>query len=203
MREVGCLRCRRRIARKKYNTIHKEVVYKKNKEWFLDNPEKRKHYTETERSKRIANPQKSRDTVKRYRKAHPAIVQGRVSAWKSTHRSRVNEWQFAWKKRNPERVRLSNLPGRLRRRGNANRSEIKEFMIENLMWRGGYYCEKCGRELSLKEKNILHIDHVVPLVKGGGGNKENLQLLCQRCNLVKGIKIEDYRTSLFLGEANV
>lgn len=199
MREIGCLRCRRRIARKKYNIIHKEIVYKKNRDWFLANPERRKQYAIESRKN---NPQKHRDNIKRFRDKNKELVYKRVKEWKDKNKEKVLYVSYKWKKRNPEKVRISELPGRLRRRGNTNREEIKEFMIETLMWRGGYYCERCGRELNFNEKRILHIDHIIPLAVGGNGNKKNLQLLCQRCNLTKGIKIEDYRTSLLLGESN-
>jgi 5-methylcytosine-specific restriction endonuclease McrA len=33
-----------------------------------------------------------------------------------------------------------------------------------------------------------HIDHIVPLSRGGSHNKENIQLLCPRCNMSKSAK---------------
>lgn len=46
-------------------------------------------------------------------------------------------------------------------------------------------CVKCG-----SEKN-LHFDHKLPFSKGGTSlNKENIQLLCEECNLKKSDKIE-------------
>ncbi len=199
MREISCLRCRRKIARKKYNTSHREIVYKKNEEWRQANPEKTRQYAIESRKN---NPQKHRDNVKRFRDKNKELVYKRVKEWKDKNKELVLKYTREWKRRNPERVSISELPGRVRRRGNTNRETINEFMIETPMWHGGYYCEKCGRELNFSEKRILHIDHVIPLVLGGNGNKENLQLLCQKCNLTKGMKIEDYRTSLLLGESN-
>lgn len=48
-------------------------------------------------------------------------------------------------------------------------------------------CLKCGTD---KKRTI---DHIVPLVKGGGNEFSNLQTLCQRCNSLKGSDIVDYR----------
>ena len=39
----------------------------------------------------------------------------------------------------------------------------------------------------------LHIDHVIPLSKGGGNVKENIQPLCGPCNIKKFTDSTDYR----------
>jgi len=31
----------------------------------------------------------------------------------------------------------------------------------------------------------LHFDHIIPVAKGGGNTKKNIQILCQTCNLKK------------------
>lgn len=36
--------------------------------------------------------------------------------------------------------------------------------------------------------NRYHVDHVMPIALGGTNNKENIQLLCARCNIEKGAK---------------
>jgi 5-methylcytosine-specific restriction endonuclease McrA len=35
------------------------------------------------------------------------------------------------------------------------------------------------------------VDHVLPLSRGGSNGPENLQLLCPKCNLVKGSRHPD------------
>jgi 5-methylcytosine-specific restriction protein A len=51
--------------------------------------------------------------------------------------------------------------------------------------RDGRVCRQCGAEGSTTK---LHIDHIVPLAKGGSSDPSNLQVLCQRCNLEKGAR---------------
>lgn len=48
---------------------------------------------------------------------------------------------------------------------------------------GGPRCKSCGSQSN------LHIDHKVPLFRGGFNSKRNLQLLCRSCNLRKATKI--------------
>ena len=46
-------------------------------------------------------------------------------------------------------------------------------------------CALCGTS---KNERPLHVDHIIPRSKGGKTVYENLQALCQKCNLAKGNK---------------
>lgn len=46
-------------------------------------------------------------------------------------------------------------------------------------------CVVCNADLSKIKK---HVDHVVPLVRGGSNDRSNLRYLCAPCNLSKGSK---------------
>lgn len=47
----------------------------------------------------------------------------------------------------------------------------------------GWKCKYCGHDISGKEAS--HLDHIVPVAKGGTSDRDNLQLLCRRCNIRK------------------
>jgi hypothetical protein len=56
--------------------------------------------------------------------------------------------------------------------------------VKLLVWaRDGGSCVYCG------SRQDLHFDHIIPVAKGGGNTQENIQLLCQPCNLTKSDKI--------------
>ena len=55
-----------------------------------------------------------------------------------------------------------------------------------IMKKTDFKCAICKAELTEKEP---HIDHIIPLIKGGGNAESNLQALCWECNLKKGTKI--------------
>lgn len=56
--------------------------------------------------------------------------------------------------------------------------------VQLLVWsRDGGACVRCGS----KEK--LHFDHIIPVAKGGASTAENIQILCEPCNLKKSDKI--------------
>lgn len=48
-------------------------------------------------------------------------------------------------------------------------------------------CVYCGVVLGTSP----HLDHIVPLVRGGAHSDDNVQLLCKPCNLSKGAKMPD------------
>ncbi len=53
--------------------------------------------------------------------------------------------------------------------------------------RDNYTCQICGKYMP--DEVGLHIDHIVPINKGGRSVESNLQVLCDKCNLSKGRKI--------------
>ena len=62
----------------------------------------------------------------------------------------------------------------------ANRTYISAHKRKLVFIRDNYCCVKCG------SKKNLEIHHIVPHAKGSN-RLENLQLLCQRCNQMKGV----------------
>ena len=63
----------------------------------------------------------------------------------------------------------------------ADRTYIPAHTRKLVFIRDKYRCVKCG-----SNKN-LEIHHIIPHAKGGSSRLENLQLLCQRCNRMKGV----------------
>jgi hypothetical protein len=49
-----------------------------------------------------------------------------------------------------------------------------------------YTCEACGKSPKLHPGTVLHIDHIVPVSKGGTNDLDNLRVLCQMCNIGRG-----------------
>ena len=51
-------------------------------------------------------------------------------------------------------------------------------------------CVGCKATLVSKGKGKYHIDHMMPLSRGGSNGAENLQLLCPPCNMSKSNKTQ-------------
>jgi 5-methylcytosine-specific restriction endonuclease McrA len=63
---------------------------------------------------------------------------------------------------------------------------INEKTRLKVLKKDNYRCVKCGRSPSTHLNLSLHIDHIKPFSKGGDNSEENLQTLCNKCNLGKG-----------------
>lgn len=70
----------------------------------------------------------------------------------------------------------------------SNRKGLGLSLRYEIMRRDGFQCVLCGA--SGADANI-EIDHILPVSKGGGNDKENLRTLCFKCNRGKSNKMEN------------
>ena len=52
-------------------------------------------------------------------------------------------------------------------------------------------CRYCGACLESPSGEVMHIDHIVPVIAGGGDDLDNLAAACVTCNLKKNAKSEE------------
>lgn len=69
------------------------------------------------------------------------------------------------------------------------RKTMNDDIRYNVLKRDNYTCQICGA--TAKEGAKLHVDHIIPVSKGGKTVMSNLQTLCDRCNLGKGNKTDE------------
>lgn len=81
-----------------------------------------------------------------------------------------------YKKNLSTRFAISDKPKRIK-----IPSRVRYKVIE----RDGRKCCICGRSPITDKSVELHVDHKVPVSKGGTNNLKNLQTLCSECNLGK------------------
>ena len=79
---------------------------------------------------------------------------------------------------------------KLRKRAVGNHTKVE---VAELLLRQGGRCANiaCRAVLSTVKGDKFHKDHIQPLSKGGSDYIENIQLLCQPCNLKKHAKMPD------------
>ncbi len=60
----------------------------------------------------------------------------------------------------------------------------------DVLKRDAFRCVICGR--SAEDGVKLHVDHILPVSRGGKTEMGNLRTLCQSCNLGKRDKYDEY-----------
>ena len=63
------------------------------------------------------------------------------------------------------------------------RKLMTKELRKRIMIRDNYTCQMCGKYMP--DEVGLHIDHIVPVSKGGKTIESNLQVLCSKCNVRK------------------
>jgi 5-methylcytosine-specific restriction endonuclease McrA len=102
-----------------------------------------------------------------------------VSAWREKNLEYSKKISKEWKQRNKAKVRSY----RAKRNFFKNKNglfKISEKEIDRLLSKK---CYLCG------EKDSEHIDHIIPLSRGGSHSIGNLLGACSACNLSKGAKL--------------
>ncbi len=70
----------------------------------------------------------------------------------------------------------------------VERGEISDSLRYDILHRDNFTCVICGA--SSRHGARLHVDHIVPVSKGGKSVPSNLRTLCERCNVGKSNKTE-------------
>jgi 5-methylcytosine-specific restriction endonuclease McrA len=101
--------------------------------------------------------------------------------WADENRELINRMVSDWSKRNRDKKNEGWRQYRARKLGAEGNHTIDDVRALLELQRGRCTC--CGKKM---EK--FHVDHIVPLSRGGSNGKENIQLLCPTCNCGKGAK---------------
>lgn len=69
------------------------------------------------------------------------------------------------------------------------RSQMTDKLRYDILQRDGFRCQLCGR--TAQDGVKLHVDHIIPVAKGGKTTWDNLRTLCEDCNRGKSDRLEE------------
>ena len=75
--------------------------------------------------------------------------------------------------------------------------------VERLRWFQDDCCYYCSQKLDYNTPKQVHVEHMIPLFRGGSNRPNNLCLSCKQCNDRKGKKTHDEFLALLDSEREV
>lgn len=120
---------------------------------------------------------------KKYREAHPDRFKENQRRFTENNPERRREIGRNWWKKHPEHRRVNKMQRRALECGATGKTSKKEIDAIYKQQKGK--CWWCGKSV----KKEWHIDHRIPLSKGGTNDASNLVISCPKCNLRKNSKL--------------
>lgn len=169
---------------------------------------KRREYATSEHGKRVkqecdaayraANREAIAEKKRLYSVKHSAEIVARVTEWRrnnpeklsehrrryhAKHRDKVNAKGRRWRQRFPEKERAKAQRRRAREANAPGQHSARDIRVQFKSQHGK--CWWCDKPLG----DSYHVDHRVPLNRGGSNAASNLCIACADCNLAKGAKM--------------
>ena len=119
---------------------------------------------------------------RRWRAENTDRVRESSRAYRAANQGKERERRRTWSATNPEKDRAYERNRRARKR-NAPGAHTAADIFDLLNQTGGH-CAYCGTECA----DDYHVDHMIPLSRGGSNGPENLCIACPSCNLRKNAK---------------
>lgn len=133
-----------------------------------------------QKAKHDADPEAYRAAVHARRAANRELYRETHRQWCENNRERRRKSNRDYRANNAEKVTAADHAKRQRRRAADDRSPPSKA---ELLKRDGPACFYCGTPFTGPEDR--HLDHVVPIAKGGGNDPRNCVLACASCNISK------------------
>lgn len=139
------------------------------------------------RASKAAWRRSNREAVLQHKRSyyirHREKVAAKNAAWVRRNPLAARRIKASWEKRHPEAVKA--IRQRIRAVRSSAPGSFSAAEIARLHNMQGGICALC----LLAPLTAYHVDHIIPLARGGSNWIENIQLTCPPCNLRKGAKV--------------
>lgn len=160
--------------RKDYYNENKEYLNNVHKNYFKENKE---HLLLLQKEYYNKNKENILEKSKEYRIKNKDKIQKRMIDYSKTVSYKISK-------------RTSNHLRNTKIRATNDKTINKQSLIE-LMNRQNNRCYYCNTDLDITKKFSVHLDHFIPINKGGTHSIDNVVWSCKKCNLSKHSKYPD------------
>ncbi len=151
--------------RKQYYIHNRDIILAKSKQWYQDN---KQHKLEYDQNYRTLNLDRLRMRTRVYTSNNLQKIQDQTRKYRNSEIGKLIR-------------KNSNIKRKRRLKGQLSLSELLDFQKQST------HCSYCNIPLPAK----WHIDHIIPISKGGEHILSNICASCPTCNLQKGTLMPD------------
>lgn len=169
-----------REAKKARYYLRRDVELQRARRWREANREAVRQYMRAHSS----TPE-AKEKRRIYTAANREAIQSMARMWNRRNKDKIKpmsrEYRSAWNERNKNKLRVYQANRRAR---SQTTGKLSQGLANRLLRLQRGKCACCGKELG----SDYHMDHIIPLARGGANTDDNIQLLRAACNLQKNAK---------------
>lgn len=171
----------RKAYMQRYRAEHREERRLYNKKY---REERREWWRETIKKHQRANPEKHREWMRKSRLKHidKRREEGRRYYAEHGNAMRLNNHEWYRKNKDASRAKSHKRRALKAQSGGVHTPTDIQLLLKSQKGK----CWWCGK---LIDPDNYHVDHRIPLSRGGSNAPENLCISCPKCNLSKGDKL--------------
>lgn len=190
---------------KRYRGQHREQIRERSRQYYWEHREER---LQKSREYRRKNAEEIARRNREYRRKHPEIKRQQDKRYYQRHREQILQRHVEYRREHNEQMKQiyqryyqahkeSYYSYRAARRSleeaaYLNLTPEQRAAIREIYRRAredpDVRCYICGRKIPMGHR---HVDHIIPLSRGGRHEPSNLAIACDKCNLSKGDKLLD------------
>lgn len=151
------------------------------RKWRKDN---RKRLNEYVREWRRTHPDRDR----KYYDAHRDEILIKKKVYVARNRKKLSEYSRIYYATHPEKRSMYAHNRRVREKGNGGSHTSEE--LNTLFKEQDGLCAYCEKLLYSSFEEPFHVDHKIPITRGGSNDISNIALACPDCNISKNMKTD-------------
>ena len=168
----------KRARNAKYRATHREEIQARAAKYRVAHREEQRAY---DAEYRAAHLEGKRAYNASYRATHPDMRDRRAynAQYHAAHRQEIGARNARYQATN--RQHLNDYSAKRRaRKASVTVEDVSRVLVYE---RDGGCCHICGKHVTSTK---FHLDHLIPIVKGGEHSYRNVAITCPTCNLRKG-----------------